>query len=188
MNKWFALGLGGVLGIGHIGMIGMLANKSSLPALNLPVSEYTTYSVEASKDGYRIQYRANDPKVMRVERDIKRKGGFLGLGNNTTRTTEEYTMDGSKHLGGTEDPKLSAKEIACIKAKGGGESTGAVVGSGLGAAVAPSVASIPIVGWVAAGWVTMFGARQGGDIGGIMAEDLAKACQDEETDQGRDRI
>ena len=179
MNKWFALGLGGVLGIGHIGMIGMLANKSSLPALNLPINEFTSYEVEANKEGYKIKYRANDPKVMRVERDLKRKGGFLGLGNNTTKITEEYTMDGSKHLGGKEDPKLSAKEIACIKAKGGGESTGAVVGSGLGAAVAPSVSSIPIVGWVAAGWVTMFVARQGGDIGGIMAEDLAKACQDE---------
>ncbi len=188
MNKWFALGLGGVLGIGHIGMIGMLANKSSLPALNLPINEFTSYEVEANKEGYKIKYRANDPKVMHVERDIKRKGGFLGLGNNTTKIREQYTMEGSQHLGGNQDPKLSAKEIACIKAKGGGESTGAVVGSGLGAAVAPSVASIPIVGWVAAGWVTMFGARQGGDIGGIMAEDLAKACQDEETDQGRDRI
>ena len=160
-------------------MIGMLANKSSLPALNLPVSEFTSYEVEANKEGYKIKYRANDPKVMHVERDIKRKGGFLGLGNNTTKIREQYTMEGSQHLGGTQDPKLSDKEIACIKAKGGGESTGAMVGSGLGATVAPSVASIPVVGWVAAGWVTMFGARQGGDIGGIMAEDLAKACQDE---------
>ena len=178
MNKWIGISLGAILGLSHIGMIGMISRQQKFPVVNLPVGPYTSYKVEAGKDGYRIQYRANDPKVMRVERDIKRKGGFLGLGNNTTRTTEEYTMEGSQHLGGTEDPKLSAKEIACIKAKGGGESTGAVVGSGLGAAVAPSVASIPIVGWVAAGWVTMFGARQGGDIGGIMAEDMAAECQD----------
>ena len=179
MKKWIGISLGALVGISHISMIGMLANRSKLPVVNVPVGPYTSYQVSATEKGYTINYRANDPKVMHVERDIKRKGGFLGLGNNTTRTTEEYTMEGSQHLGGTEDPKLSAKEIACIKAKGGGESTGAVVGSGLGAAVAPSVASIPIVGWVAAGWVTMFGARQGGDIGGIMAEDLAKACQDE---------
>ena len=179
MNKWFALGLGGVLGIGHIGMIGMLANKSSLPALNIPVSEYTTYSVEASKDGYRIQYRANDPKVMRVERDIKRKGGFLGLGNNTTRTTEEYTMDGSKHLGGEEVPKLSAKQIECIEARGGGKQTGRLVGSSAGAAVDPAVSGIPIVGCLAAGCVTMFGGAQGAEIGGIMAEDIVKACREE---------
>ena len=175
MNKWFALGLGGVLGIGHIGMIGMLANKSSLPALNLPVSEFTSYEVEANKEGYKIKYRANDHKVMHVERDIKRKGGFLGLGNNTTKIREQYTMEGSQHLGGTQDPKLSDKEIACIKAKGGGESTGAMVGSGLGATVAPSVASIPIVGWLAAGWVTMFGGDQGAELGGDMAESM-KDC------------
>tara|TARA_B100000287_G_scaffold306706_1_gene289825 strand:+ start:6653 stop:7198 length:546 start_codon:yes stop_codon:yes gene_type:complete len=179
MNKWIGISLGTVLGISHIGMIGMLSTRNGLPPLNLPVSEFTTYEVEASKNGYRIKYRANDPKVMRVERDIKRKGGFLGLGNNTTRTTEEYTMDGSKHLGGEEVPKLSAKQIECIEARGGGKQTGRLVGSSAGAAVAPAISGIPIVGWLAAGWVTMFGGDQGAEIGGIMAEDIVKACREE---------
>ena len=51
-----------------------------------------------------------------------------------------------------------------------------LVGSSVGASVAPSVANIPIFGWVAAGWVTMFSGNQGADIGGSMAEDLNKNC------------
>ena len=46
----------------------------------------------------------------------------------------------------------------------------------VGAAAAPSLSSIPFVGWVAAGWVAMFGGNQGADIGGNMAEDLNKNC------------
>ena len=37
-TKWFALGMGGLLGASHIGMIGMLANRQTkLPSLNIPV-------------------------------------------------------------------------------------------------------------------------------------------------------
>ena len=50
------------------------------------------------------------------------------------------------------------------------------MGSSVGASVAPSVANIPIIGWVAAGWVTMFSGNQGADIGGGMAEDFNKNC------------
>ena len=79
-------------------MIGILATRTSLPKLNLPVGEYTSYEVTASKEGYRINYRSNDPKVMRVERDVKKKAGFLGLGNNTYEGFEEYTAVSYTHL------------------------------------------------------------------------------------------
>ena len=176
MNKWLAISLGGLVGLSHIGMIGMIARQKSLPVLNLPVGPYTSYSVEASKEGYRIKYRANDPKVMHVERHVKRKAGFLGLGNNVTKTTEQYTMEGSQHLdsGGQ---TISKRREECIKKIGGGESTGRLVGSGVGTAVAPSVASVPIVGWVLAGAVTMFAGDQAADIGGTMAESLSDECE-----------
>ena len=45
----------------------------------------------------RIEYKANDPKVMRVERDSNTKGGFLGLANNKVKVVEQYTMDGAVH-------------------------------------------------------------------------------------------
>ena len=178
MNKWLAISLGGLVGLSHIGMIGMIARQQKFPIVNVPVGPYTSYSVEAGKEGYRIQYRANDPKVMRVERDIKKKGGFLGLGNNTTKTTEEYTMDGSKHLqSGGQSITENARSEACIKAIGSGEGTGRIVGGSLGGAVATTgVASIPYVGWVLAGAATMTGMDQGAEIGGSMAEDLSKEC------------
>ena len=178
MNKWLAISLGGLVGLSHIGMIGMIARQQKFPIVNVPVGPYTSYSVEAGKEGYRIQYRANDPKVMRVERDIKKKGGFLGLGNNTTKTTEEYTMDGSKHLQSVgQSIAENAKSEACIKAIGSGEGTGRMVGASVGASVANTgIASIPYVGWVLAGAATMMGMDQGAEIGGSMAEDLSKEC------------
>ena len=177
MNKWVGISLGVVVGLSHIGMIGMISRNKQFPVVNLPVGPYTSYSVSANKEGYSINYKANDPKVMRVERDIKKKAGFLGLGNNKIQTIEEYTMDGSQHL----DSKVtgegrSSKEIACIEAIGGGKQTGKVVGASVGAAVAPSFASIPFVGWVLAGAATMIGMDAGSDIGGTMAEDLNGNC------------
>ena len=173
MNKWIGISLGVVVGLSHIGMIGMISRNKQFPVVNLPVGPYTSYSVSANKEGYSINYKANDPKVMRVERDIKRKGGFLGLGNNKTTIVEEYTMDGSQHLEDRKQGNLSDKEIACIKAEGGGEQTGRMVGASLGAAAAPSVASVPFVGWVLAGAATMMGMDAGEDVGGSMARSLA---------------
>ena len=121
--------------------------------------------------------RANDPLVMRVERDSNTNGGFLGLANNKVKTIEQYTMDGSIHTRPSTSTTIAdGKSEACIKAIGGAENTGRLVGSSVGASVAPSVANIPIIGWVAAGWVTMFSGNQGAEIGGQMAEDLNKDC------------
>ena len=66
-TKWIAIGLGGLLGLSHLGMIGIIANRkplSKFPQLNIPVNEYTSYEVEAGLEGYRIKYHANDPKSM----------------------------------------------------------------------------------------------------------------------------
>jgi hypothetical protein len=114
---------------------------------------------------------------MYITKDIKKKGGFLGLANNTEKVTEEYTMDGAvHHKNGSTETTASSKSEACIKAIGGAEGTGRLVGSSVGAAAAPALANIPFVGWVAAGWVTMFSGNQGAEIGGSMAEDLNKNC------------
>ena len=65
------------------------------------------------------------------------------------------------------------------QAIGGAEGTGRLVGTSVGAAAAPTLSSIPFVGWVAAGWVAMFGGNKGADIGGNMAQDLNEACIEE---------
>ena len=181
MKKWIGISLGALVGISHISMIGMLANRSKLPVVNVPVGPYTSYQVSATEKGYTINYRANDPKVMHVERDIKKKGGFLGLGKTKSHFEEQYTMEGSRHLYNADgSPKISAAREECIKAAGGGESTGKIVGGSIGAAVGTTgIASIPYVGWVLAGAATMLGMEQGAEIGGQMAMDFA-GCEDVE--------
>ena len=196
MKKWIGLSLGAVIGIGHIGMIGMLANRESkLPSVDIPVGDYTSYKVSVSEDGYAISYKANDPKTAFITKDIKEKGGFLGLATETTQITEEYFMDGQTNQGGpvsnhrswlSGDPGLTQEEAAnitaarkseaCIEAIGSAKGTGRLVGTSIGASAAPTLSSIPFVGWVAAGWVAMFGGDQGAEIGGNMAEDLNKNC------------
>ncbi len=196
--KWISFGVvGSLFAVSHLGMIGYIATreKSKLPNINVPVGPYTSYKVSVSEEGYAISYKANDPKSMYITKDIKEKAGFLGLANNTTKVVEEYVMDGQINQGGAvsnhrswidQQPGLTqqqAEEItaarkseACIKAIGSAEGTGRLVGTSIGAAAAPSLSSIPFVGWVAAGWVAMFGGNQGADIGGNMAEDLNKNC------------
>ena len=196
MKKWFALGLGGIIGLSHIGLIGMVSRKNNLPIINPPVGPYSSYKVSVTEEGYAISYKANDPKSMFITKDIKDKAGFLGLGNNTTKITEEYVMDGQTNQGGAvsnprswmdQPPGLTqqqAKEIsaarkseACVKAIGSAEGTGRIVGTSVGAAAAPTLSSIPFVGWVAAGWVAMFSGNQGANIGGGMAENLNQNCE-----------
>ena len=178
MNKWIGISLGTLLGVSHIGMIGLLANRSSkMPALNLPVSEYTSYKAKVSMDGYEIEYRANDHKTVNRIREVKKKGGFLWLGNNRENIIEKVPVDQSLRSQASSDSWEQAKSEECIKAIGGGEGTGRIVGGSLGGAVATTgVASIPYVGWVLAGAATMIGMNQGAEIGGQMAEDLSKNC------------
>ena len=177
--KWISIGVvGSLFAASHIGMIGMLANRSSkMPTLNLPVSEYTSYKAKVSMDGYEIEYRANDPKTVNRIREVKKKGGFLGLGNNRESVIEQVPVDQSLRSQASPDSWEQARSEECIKAIGSGEGTGRIVGGSLGGAVATTgVASIPYVGWVLAGAATMIGMDQGAEIGGTMAEDLSKNC------------
>ncbi len=102
--KWISVGVvGSLFAVSHIGMIGHLATRKTeptLPSINPPVGPYTSYRARVTKDGYDIEYKANDPKTAYISKDIKEKGGFLGLANETTQITEEYFMDGQTNQGG----------------------------------------------------------------------------------------
>ena len=195
MIKWIGLSLGVLVGVSHIAMIGMIATnkeEKGLPVVTIPEGDYGSFRADVTKDGYKISYKANDPKTAYITKDIKEKGGFLGLATNRTQTVEEYFMDGKTNQGGAvsnkrswlapyqeftdSNPELSEKDLACIKAVGSAEGTGRLVGTSVGAAAAPTLSTIPFVGWVAAGWVAMFGGEQGAEIGGNMAEDMNKNC------------
>ena len=197
--KWISIGVvGSLFAVSHLGMIGYIASKKDepkLPNINLPVGPYTSYKASVTDDSYVISYSANDPKTAYITKDIKEKGGFLGLANETTKVVEEYFMDGKINQGGSvsnhrswidQSPGLTQqqsdeitalrKSEACIKAIGSAEGTGRLVGTSIGASASPTLSTIPFVGWVSAGWVAMFGGNQGADIGGNMAEDLNKNC------------
>ena len=198
--KWISIGVvGSIVAVSHIGMIGMLVssskNENKLPDFNIPVGPYTSYKASVTDDSYVISYSANDPKTAYITKDIKEKGGFLGLANETTKVVEEYFMDGQINQGGpvsnhrswidmkpgltpqqSEEITAARKSEACIEAVGAAKGTGRLVGTSIGASAAPTLSSIHFVGWVAAGWVAMFGGDQGAEIGGNMAEDLNKNC------------
>ena len=175
--KTAALALLGVVGIAHIGVLGHLMNatrRPDFPVINFPGGDYSSYEVEATRDGYKIKYRANDPRVLESERQLKldqKKGGLFGGGGIESRREyrhDQYTMDGARNLGGATlgEGKTGAKSEECIRADAGARSQGALAGSSIAAgALVPAVVGIPYIGWLAAGWVTLLGGRVGGDVG-----------------------
>ena len=125
----FILGLGTVLGISHIGMIGMLSNNSSFPKFDLPIGKYTAYRIEADKTGYKIDYRAHDPKIVTSTEQISRPAGFLGMGKKNVDIKKQNVVGETTN---TTSSGLTEKQIAGIKASGSGEGTGKMVGGALG--------------------------------------------------------
>lgn len=172
--KLCALSIGGVIAFAHIGALGHLIKSKGpqYPVINFPAGDYSSYKVEAGKDGYTIEYKANDPAVLESQKSLsldKEKRGLFGGGNESRREwrRDQYTMDGTRNLGGAVDGEgKSAKDIECIVADAGARSQGAMAGSSIAAGVGvPAVIGIPYVGWLAAGWVSLLGGRVGSSVG-----------------------
>ena len=184
--KGIALGVGILIGVSHIGLLGYVLNKENPesvqqpPTFNLPRGPYSSYKIRAGKEGYEIEYRANDPKILSSERGLdfdKSKKGFFG-GESSERRNEyrrdEYTMEGTRNMGGAvtqgEEGK-SAKEVECIVADAGARSQGAMAGTSIAAGlVVPAVSSIPYIGWLAGGWALLLGQQAGSELGSQVGE------------------
>ena len=173
--KWTALGVGGVVAVAHIGVLGHIITATKVPeapVINFPRGDYSSYKIEAGKEGYSIEYKANDPAILESQKSLsldKDKRGLFGGGNESRREwrRDQYTMDGTRNLGGAVDGEgKSAKDIECIVADAGARSQGAMAGSSIAAGVGvPAVIGIPYVGWLAAGWVSLLGGRLGSAAG-----------------------
>ena len=179
--KWTALSIGGVVAIAHIGVLGHLVGKQServeVPTINIPRgTPYSSYKIEAGKDGYTIEYKANDPAILESEKSVDliknqdKKGLFGGtktFENRNEYRRDQYTMDGTRNLGGAVDGEgKSAKDIECIVADAGARSQGAMAGTSIAAGVAvPVVSSIPYIGWLASGWALLLGQNLGSEAG-----------------------
>ena len=175
--KWTAIGVGSIVAIAHIGILGHLIRRQpdriQVPTINIPAgTPYSSYKIEAGKDGYTIEYKANDPAILESQRSLsldKDKKGLFGGGTEVRREwrRDQYTAEGVRNIGGatTEEGK-SAKDIECIVADAGARSQGAMAGTAISTGVlVPAVMNIPYIGWLAAGWATLLGKQVGETVG-----------------------
>ena len=176
--KWTAISVGSVVAIAHIGVLGHLVRRPpetiQVPTINIPSgTPYSSYKIEAGKDGYTIEYKANDPAILESHRSLdldKEKRGWFGGGSEqrTEFRYDQYTMEGTRNMGGASLPGegKSAKDVECIVADAGARSQGAMAGSAITAGVVvPAVVNIPYIGWLAAGWATLLGQNVGSAVG-----------------------
>ena len=179
--KWTAISVGSVVAIAHIGVLGHLVRREpdriQVPTINIPRgTPYSSYKIEAGKDGYTIEYKANDPAILESQRSLsldKDKKGLFGGGTEMRREwrRDQYTAEGTRNIGGAavDGEGKSAKDIECIVADAGARSQGAMAGSAIAAGVgAPAVMGIPYVGWLAAGWVNLLGQNIGSSAGSLV--------------------
>ena len=174
-----ALALGSLVAVSHIGLLGYVLHrpKSEVqqpPTIQIPNGPYASYRLRATKDGYEIEYRANDPKVLQSSKSLeldRDKKGLFGGGFEQRREyrQDQYTMEGVRNMGGAttlDGEGKSAKDIECIVADAGARSQGAMAGTAIsGGLIAPAVAGIPYVGWLAGGWALLLGQKVGSEIG-----------------------
>ena len=177
--KWTAISLGSIVAIAHIGVLGHLVRREpdriQVPTINIPRgTPYSSYKIEAGKDGYTIEYKANDPKVLESQRSLdlnKSQSGLFGGKKYEDRKeyrTDQYTMEGVRNIGGASLPGegKSAKDVECIVADAGARSQGAMAGSAVATGVlVPAVVNIPYIGWLAAGWAALLGQNIGSEAG-----------------------
>ena len=176
--KWTAISVGSIVAIAHIGVLGHLVRRQpdriQVPTINIPRgTPYSSYKIEAGKDGYTIEYKANDPAILESHRslnlDQEKKGLFGGKSEQRTEYRhDQYTMEGVRNMGGAATPGegKSAKDVECIVADAGARSQGAMAGSAITAGVVvPAVVNIPYIGWLAAGWATLLGQNVGSAVG-----------------------
>ena len=172
--KWTAISVGSIVVIAHIGVLGhLLRRQVQVPTINIPHgTPYSSYKIEAGKDGYTIEYKANDPAILESQKSLildKDKKGLFGSGPERRREwrRDQFTMEGVRNIGGatTEEGK-SVKDIECIVADAGARSQGAMAGSAVATGVlVPAVVNIPYIGWLAAGWAALLRQNIGSEAG-----------------------
>ena len=171
--KGISVGLGTLFVASNFYTISLLSKKSNLPMFDLPVSKYSTYEIEADMQGYRIRHRMHDPRIIGSVETSKKPAGFLGA-SKALSTKETQRVAGEKDVTIINNDELTAKQIACIKEKAKGESTGQLIGTSVatGTGLATSLSNVPIVGWFLSGFATNTARREGGKIGADMASDF----------------
>ena len=78
--------VGAVFAVAHIGLLGYVVRRPEpprvpqVPTINIPSGDYSSYKLKATKDGYEIEYKANDPAILESSKsltlDKEKKGLF----------------------------------------------------------------------------------------------------------------
>ena len=104
--KYSAIGVLSLVGVAHIGLLGYVfrgqPDRIQVPTINIPRgTPYSSYKIKAGKDGYEIEYKANDPAILESNKSLsldKEKRGLFG--NNTEVRREwrrdQYTAEGTR--------------------------------------------------------------------------------------------
>jgi hypothetical protein len=179
--KWAAISVGGVVVVAHIGVLGHLIRRppepkvAEIPTINIPSGPYISYKITAGREGYTIEYKANDPAILESQRSLdldKKKRGLFGGGTEkrTEWRSDQYTMEGIRNMGSggavADGEGKSAKDVECIVADAGARSQGAMAGSAVATGVlVPAVINVPYIGWLAAGWAALLGNNIGSAAG-----------------------
>ena len=176
--KKTAVGLLILVGVANAGaLIGNSFRQPVKPHISYPpLNEYSSYEITMYPDGsYSMTYKGHDPTVVDSDTYIDSSNGFFGIGGRSTRSNSHSYIPGIKHELVGDDEKKSARTEECIKAEGGGESNGALVGASVASGFVPMVTGIPYIGWLASGWLVMFGQDLGSSVGGEIASTI-KGC------------
>ena len=135
--KWTAISLGSIVAIAHIGVLGHLVRREpdriQVPTINIPRgTPYSSYKIEAGKDGYTIEYKANDPAILESQRSLildSEKKGLFGRGGTENRREwrrDQYTAEGVRNIGGAAVRRTMRervpKDAECIAADAGARS------------------------------------------------------------------
>ena len=172
---WGVVALVSVLNVGAL--IGHSLRRPDPIQINYPpVGDLSSYEITMYPDGsYSMTYKGHDPTVLNSDTYIDKSNGVFGIGGRSTTSRSNQFVPGRSVEGVDIDGKKIVRSEECIKAEGGGQSNGALVGASVASGFVPLVSGIPYIGWLASGWMVMFGQDVGSQIGGDIASNV-KGC------------
>ena len=148
--KWATLTVGALFGFAHIGILGHILTKPQYPEIKFPDGDYSSFTVKSGKDGYQIEYKANDPAILESNRSLsvdKRQERIVWsydviyVVNIVEINIRWMGKEISEVNVSDAEGKNLAKSEECIRADAGARSQGAMAGTSIAAGVAvPAVA------------------------------------------------
>ena len=118
--KWATLTVGALFGFAHIGILGHILTKPQYPEIKFPDGDYSSFTVKSGKDGYQIEYKANDPAILESSKSLSHDKDKRGLFGPTTEIrreyrSDQYTMDGQRNIGGATTQTLRERTLQKAK-------------------------------------------------------------------------